>query len=119
MTTEKQPDEFGFLCKLSDLRPGEGKHFRPAGGRWRMKPMAVFEENGNYYVTNFICPHSGGPLASGTLKDGIVECPWHAWRYHVDTGLSADKEDGHAVEVYETRIDGGDLYVGGIKRPDR
>lgn len=117
MTTNE--DDFGPLCTLDQIRKGEGRHFRPNGGRWRNKAMAVFEENGEYFVTNFICPHSGGPISEGKLVDGVVECPWHGWKFHVDTGLSADKEDGHSVEVYETRIDGDTLMVGGLKRPTK
>ena len=110
-------DEFGPLCTLDQIRKGEGRHFRPAGGRWRNKAMAVFEENGEYFVTNFICPHQGGPMREGKVTDGVVECPWHSWKFHVSTGLSADKEDGHAIEVYETKVEGSTLMVGGIKRP--
>ena len=116
MTTNQ--DEFGPLCTLRQIRQGEGRHARPTGGRWRNKAMAVFEENGEYFVTTFICPHSGGPLSEGKIIDGIVECPWHGWKFHADTGLSADQADGHAIEVYETRIDGDTLMVGGIKLPE-
>ena len=79
--------------------------------------MAVFEENGQLSVTNFICPHSGGPISEAKLVDGVIECPWHGWKFHLDTGLSADKEDGHSLDVYEIRVDGDTLLVGGLKRP--
>ena len=111
--TTSATTEFGPLCKLSEIRIGEGKHFRPQGGRWRNKSMAVFEEKGNYYAINYICPHSGGPIGEAKIEDGIIECPWHAWRYHADTGLSADTDDGHSIEVYETKIEGDQLLVGG------
>jgi nitrite reductase/ring-hydroxylating ferredoxin subunit len=115
VTTQK--DDFGPLCGLSEIRKGEGKHFRPQTGRWRNKAMAVFEENGNIYVTNFICPHSGGPISDGTIKDGVIECPWHGWQYDASTGLSADRAgDGHDIEVYETKVEGDQLLVGGIKK---
>jgi nitrite reductase/ring-hydroxylating ferredoxin subunit len=117
VTTNADADEFGVVCALNEIRKGEGKHFKPQGGRWRNKVMAVFEENGEINVTNFVCPHSGGPIGDGAIKDGIVECPWHGWRFHVDTGLSADAEDGHALAVYETQVVDGNLLVGGLKKP--
>jgi nitrite reductase/ring-hydroxylating ferredoxin subunit len=116
MTTVNKKAEFVPLCPVSTLHQGEGKHVRPPTGRWRNKAMAVFQENDNYYVMNFICPHSGGPMSAGTIKDGVVECPWHAWRFHADTGLSLE-EDGHDIEVYECKVEDGHLLVGGIKRP--
>ena len=116
MATRETP-EFVQLCPLSDIRPnGEGRHFRPATGRWRNKAMAVFEEAGKFYAMNFVCPHSGGPMSEGWIRDGIVTCPWHEWQFDASTGLSTEK-DGHAIEVYETRQEGGNLLVGGIKRP--
>lgn len=33
------------------------------------------------------CAHAGGPLATGRLIDGCIECPWHGSRF--------DMEDGH------------------------
>lgn len=40
-------------------------------------------------VTSFreICPHMGGPLGEGRIcEDGTIECPWHGYRYDLDTG---------------------------------
>lgn len=115
MTTER--DDFGPLCTLGQIRKGEGRHARPTGGRWRNKAMAVFEENGQYYVTNFICPHSGGPISEAKLEDGVIECPWHGWKFDASTGISQDGPDGHNIEVYETKVEGDTLMVGGIKKP--
>ncbi len=115
MTTQEVPD-FVPLCKTSDVRPGQGRQFRPTSGRWRSKPMAVFNQNGTYYVTNFICPHMGGPLSEGKIEDGVLTCPWHGWSYYVATGLP-DHDDGHSIAVYESKIEGDDLMVGGIIRP--
>ena len=116
MATVNKPAEFVPVCNVDELHGTEGKHVRPQTGRWRNKAMAAFQENGNYYVMNFICPHQGGPMSAGKIQDGIVECPWHAWRFHADTGLSTE-EDGHDIEVYECKVENGQLLVGGIKRP--
>jgi nitrite reductase/ring-hydroxylating ferredoxin subunit/multimeric flavodoxin WrbA len=32
------------------------------------------------------CNHMGGPLAKGQIKDGHVQCPWHYWEFHHQTG---------------------------------
>ena len=116
MTTTEQAI-FGPICTLDQVRKGEGKHFRPTTGRWRNKSMAVFEEDGSYYVMNFICPHSGGPISEAKIEDGVIECPWHLWKFNAATGLSADSPDGHNIEVYETKVEGDTLLVGGIKKP--
>jgi nitrite reductase (NADH) small subunit len=38
------------------------------------------------HVTDGGCPHNGGPLAEGLVRDGIVTCPWHWYSYELATG---------------------------------
>ena len=41
-------------------------------------------------VTGFreVCPHMGGPLGEGVVcRDGTIKCPWHGYRYDLETGL--------------------------------
>ena len=33
-----------------------------------------------------VCPHMGGPLAQGRIQDGEVTCPWHRYRFDLQTG---------------------------------
>ena len=33
-----------------------------------------------------VCPHLLGPLDDAPVVDGIVECPWHGYRFDVRTG---------------------------------
>jgi nitrite reductase (NADH) small subunit len=107
--------EFVPLCKISDIPPGKGRQFRPDSGRWRLKPMAVFNDGQKFHVTNYVCPHMGGPMSESAVEGGFIECPWHAWRFNVETGHS-DQDDGDQISVYECRVDGDTLMVAGIKR---
>ncbi len=52
------------------------------GGR----SYAVFDVNGELEVTDAACPHYGGPLASGVVRDGVVTCPWHWYSFELRTG---------------------------------
>ena len=52
------------------------------GGR----SYAVFEADGELHVTDGACPHNGGPLAEGLVRDGVVTCPWHWYSYELATG---------------------------------
>ena len=51
------------------------------GGRY-----AVFAVDGELHVTDGACPHNGGPLAEGLVRDGVVTCPWHWYSYELATG---------------------------------
>jgi nitrite reductase (NADH) small subunit len=52
------------------------------GGR----SFAVFAVGGELHVTDGACPHRGGPLAEGLVRDGVVTCPWHWYSYELATG---------------------------------
>jgi nitrite reductase/ring-hydroxylating ferredoxin subunit len=52
------------------------------GGR----SYAVFAVDGQLRVTDAACPHNGGPLAAGIVRDGAVTCPWHRFTFDLETG---------------------------------
>ena len=33
-----------------------------------------------------VCPHLGGPLLEGPLRDDIVTCPWHSYDWDLRSG---------------------------------
>jgi len=37
-----------------------------------------------------VCPHLGGPLDEGELRDGHVVCPWHGYRFSLEDGSNPD-----------------------------
>jgi nitrite reductase/ring-hydroxylating ferredoxin subunit len=64
---------------------------RPEGAtQWTFwhggRSYAVFEVDGELHVTDGACPHNGGPLAEGLVRDGAVTCPWHWYSYELATG---------------------------------
>jgi nitrite reductase (NADH) small subunit len=62
--------------------PGRSAWIIKHGGR----SYAVFDVDGELEVTEAACPHYGGPLASGLVRDGVVTCPWHSYRFELRTG---------------------------------
>ena len=76
--------------------------------------MAVWNDNGEFHITNYVCPHSGGPLSEGRIENGVVECPWHAWQFNASDGSSA-RGDGHTITIYECRVEDGEVLVGDVK----
>lgn len=106
--------EFVPLCSVDDVKPGEARHYRPTQGALRLKPVAVWNDNGAYHITNYVCPHSGGPLSEGKIENGVLECPWHQWQFDAATGKSA-RSDGHVINVYECKVEDGQILIGGVK----
>ena len=52
--------------------------------------VAVFLSDGEYHAIDDLCPHMGALLGAGEVCDGVVTCPWHAWRFRVADCAWAD-----------------------------
>ncbi|HLE55004.1 MAG TPA: Rieske (2Fe-2S) protein [Thermoplasmata archaeon] len=40
------------------------------------KEFAIVRKGGSFYGMDGICTHGGGPLGEGTLREGMLVCPW-------------------------------------------
>lgn len=69
------------LMDITELPPGTCREVVAAG-----RVFAVYNVDGQFHALDGICPHAGGPLGKGTLRGGVVTCPWHGWQFHVATG---------------------------------
>jgi nitrite reductase/ring-hydroxylating ferredoxin subunit len=77
-----EPDKHCSALVLLDRPAGRTQWTFSHGGR----SFAVFEAGGEFVVTDGACPHNGGPLAEGLVRDGFVTCPWHWYSYELATG---------------------------------
>jgi nitrite reductase (NADH) small subunit len=63
--------------------PGRGQIKEVAiGGRL----VCIANIDGIIYATDNTCPHWGGPLGQGIIRDGKLVCPWHGWTFDLKTG---------------------------------
>ena len=97
--------EFRTVCRVGDIPEGEGRTVE-AGG----KLIAVFRSQGRFYAIDDTCPHMGASLGSGELANGIVTCPWHAWRFRVADGTWADNPRVK-IPSYPVRVVGDEVQV--------
>jgi nitrite reductase/ring-hydroxylating ferredoxin subunit len=53
----------------------------------RGRRFRIVELNGKLIAHATVCPHTLGSLGTATLAaDGIIECPWHGFRFDIVTG---------------------------------
>lgn len=71
---------------------------------------AVFVVDGRYFVTDAVCPHSGGPLVEGRVRGDTLVCPWHAYRFDLATGRCATARR-HRLGCYPVREVEGELVA--------
>lgn len=74
-------DDFANLWTIigmgRDVAPGKLVPFRVAGQR-----IVLFRDAaGTLAALIDRCPHRGVALSLGTLTDGVVQCPFHGWRF--------------------------------------
>ncbi len=77
-----QPEPVPPELVLLDQSAGRTQWSFSHGGRI----FAVFADGDSLYVTDGACPHNGGPLAEGLVREGVVTCPWHWYAYELGTG---------------------------------
>ena len=96
--------EYVTVAKVGSIAEGKGASFT-VGGRL----VAVFYRDGAYHAIDDLCPHMGASLGAGELdEEGVVACPWHAWRYCVSDGAWLDNPGGPGTVSYQVRVVDGD-----------
>ena len=97
--------EFVTVAKKSDFKEGQGKVIKA-----KDKTIALFYHNGNFYAIDNTCKHMGGPLGEGELENSTVTCPWHGWRYNIETGANLVMPN-IKVNTYNVIVEGDEVKV--------
>jgi nitrite reductase/ring-hydroxylating ferredoxin subunit len=99
------PDRFIRVGSLAELA---------AKGRMVVKgrrcPVLVVHDQGRVFALDNRCPHLGFALDKGSIRDGILTCPWHHARFDLASGGTFDlwADD---VPTTEVRIEDGQVFV--------
>lgn len=94
------------------LRVGDAKVVKAQG-----KQVAVFRvSDGAVHAVDNRCPHEGYPLATGALKDGVLTCEWHNWKFRLCDGACV--LGGEDVRSYPLKIEDGHIFID-LRDPDR
>lgn len=72
--------------------------------------VALFRDGEVVHALANHCPHRGGPIADGMLVAGLVECPWHGWRFDPATGASP-LSPSMQVDTHPARVEDGWVVV--------
>ncbi len=97
--------EFRRVCARSELAEGESKAVVVND-----KVIAVFCDQGEIHAIDDMCPHMGASLSDGHVENGIVTCPWHAWRFRIKDGVWADNPR-IKIGCYPVRVEGDSILI--------
>ena len=100
------------VATTSEIPPGERKFFDIKGTE-----VAVINQDGTYHAVRNSCPHMGAPVAQGPIEtstrdcDGedcektILSCPFHGWRFDLDSGQAVFSENTRVRKYDVTVVD--------------
>lgn len=93
-----------FLCRLSDVSDGGATSVVVKGRR-----IAVVRFGETAHALEDRCPHWGGPLSQGEVsaKRREIICPWHRFRYALDSGACAASPSRRAARTFAVSIQDG------------
>jgi nitrite reductase/ring-hydroxylating ferredoxin subunit len=94
------------LCSVDEVAEGEAKRVETNGLQ-----LAVFNLNGQFYVTDDLCTHGPGLLHEGYIDGDIVECNFHNGSFNIKTGEVVDPPCMIPVKTYRTSVEGDKVFI--------
>ena len=73
--------------------------------------LAVYNLDGEFYVTDDTCTHGPGSLSEGYIEDDIVECNFHGGQFNIKTGEVAAPPCMVPIKTYPTTIENGKVVI--------
>ena len=96
------------LCDIDEF-DGEDKLRVKVDG---YEPFAVYEIEGQYFVTDDACTHGQASLADEGDLDGFeIECSWHNGRFDVRTGEPTAMPCRKPLKTYPVTREGDSIYI--------
>lgn len=89
----------------------------PAGQAVRIdidgQSVALFNVEGVLHAVDDECLHMGASLSTGSVHDGLVVCPWHAWCYDLATGARVGRR-GSPLRTYPVSVEDQWITLEGV-----
>ncbi len=94
------------LCSTQEVAPGEAKRVEVPG-----LELAVFNVDGQFYVTDDACTHGPGLLHEGYIDGDVVECNFHNGCFNIRTGEVTAAPCMIPVKTYRTIVENGKVFI--------
>jgi ethylbenzene dioxygenase ferredoxin subunit len=91
------------LCEAAGVKDGEPVGIFLEG----MPALAVYNVDGEIFVTDNLCTHGNAMLTDGYQDGDIIECPFHGGSFDIKSGAAKAFPCQVAIATYPVEIDGG------------
>jgi nitrite reductase/ring-hydroxylating ferredoxin subunit len=95
------------LCSQAEVAPGSVKRVVLEG----RAPLAVYNLDGEFFVTDDTCTHGQASLAEGVIEGDVIECPLHGGCFDIRTGEPVSFPVVVPIRTYPVTIIDGDVYI--------
>jgi len=89
---------------VDDIPEGGAKSFAHLDKR-----IALFRTPRGVYASDNRCPHQGYALVRGDVKEGVLTCAWHNWKFELGSGVC--RYGGENIRTYPVEIRDGQVYL--------
>ena len=94
------------LCRAADVAVGTPLRVEAEG-----LVLAVFNLDGEYFVTDDACTHGPGSLGEGYVDGDVVECNFHGGQFNIRTGEVVAPPCMEPVKTYRARVENGMVVI--------
>ena len=97
-----------FVCKAADVPENGVKQIALAAYD---DEFAVYNLDGEFYVTDDMCTHGMVSLAGGDVEDGHIICPLHGGTFNIRTGAPTELPCRVKLRTYSVELRGEDVFA--------
>ena len=94
------------LCSADEVAPGNALKVETGG-----LTLAVFNVDGEFFVTDDACTHGPGSLSEGYIECDVVECNFHNGQFNIKTGEVVSPPCMIPVKTYPAVVDNGRVVI--------
>lgn len=94
------------LCATADIAPNAALKVEING-----LTLAVFNLDGQFYVTDDLCTHGPGSLSEGYIEGDVIECDFHNGAFNIKTGDVVTPPCMIPLRTYAVHTVDGRVYI--------
>jgi nitrite reductase/ring-hydroxylating ferredoxin subunit len=94
------------LCSTDEVAPGAAIRVETGD-----LVLAVYNVDGEYFVTDDLCTHGPGSLSEGYIDGDVVECNFHNGQFNIKTGEVVSPPCMVPIKTYKTVVEDGRVMI--------